>query len=412
MACVARLFISLAVMGATVVCCTAPAIRCNIDSDRVVMKYDSRVDAPSSSSQSAGWLWIAAIWSGIGLFDATQTVVVMRSEGMHHAWVRLFFVLLLGWLPWALATPLVLRLGRGFPLAQWRSASTWSAHLVACTCIGLVWATWNASLEELLNPWAHVPGPNPFGQLWLQKFEGGLLTCLVLYAAILLVSHTLESREKLAQQQTETARLNEQLSKAQLNSLRNQIEPHFLFNTLNSIAGLVREKRNDAAVEMIAGLSDFLRRVLEDSNRHEVPLGEELDFALKYLDIQKVRFGDRLHVSANVPSELLPAPVPSLILQPMVENAIQHGIAKRVQGGAIRITALRSDGRLTLRVYNDGPKLPAGWNPSGSGIGVPNVQTRLRGMYGQAFDLTMRNEEPGGVEVSLSLPYKGDSPKE
>lgn len=376
------------------------------------MKYDSPVDAPSSRSRSARWLWIAAIWSGIGLFDATHTVVVMRSEGMHHAWVRLFFVLLLSWLPWALATSLVLQLGRRFPLAQWRRASTWSAHLVACACIGLVWATWNASLEELLNPWAHVPGPDPFGQLWLQKFENGLLTYLVLYAAILLVSHNLESRKILAQQQTETARLNEQLSKAQLNSLRNQIEPHFLFNTLNSIAGLVREKKNDAAVEMIAGLSDFLRRVLEDSNRLEVPLREELDFALKYLDIQKVRFGDRLQISASVPNELLPAPVPSLILQPMVENAIKHGIARRVQGGAIRITALRTDGRLTLSVYNDGPKLPAGWNTSGSGIGIPNVQTRLRGMYGQAFDLTMRNEEPGGVEVSLSLPYKDDSPKE
>ena len=96
----------------------------------------------------------------------------------------------------------------------------------------------------------------------------------------------------------------------------------------------------------------------------------------------------------------------------MVENAIKHGIAKRVQGGAIRIKALRIDGRLTLRVYNDGPKLPEGWNTSGSGIGIANVQTRLRGLYGQAFDLTMRNEDPGGVEVSLSLPYKDDSPKE
>lgn len=346
------------------------------------------------------------------MFDATQTVVVMRSEDMHHAWVRLFFVLLLSWLPWALATPLVLLLGRRFPLAKWRSVSTWSVHLVACASIGLVWATWNAFLEELLNPWAHIPGPDPFGRLWLQKLENGLLTYVVLYATILLVSHTLESQKKLALQQTEAARLNEQLSKAQLKSLRNQIEPHFLFNTLNAIAGLVRENRNEAAVTMIAELSDFLRRVLDDSNRQEVPLGEELDFALKYLDIQKVRFGDRLQVSASVPSELLPAPVPSLILQPMVENAIKHGIAKRVQGGSIRISALRTNGRLTLRVYNDGPKLAADWGTTRSGIGISNIQTRLRGLYGQAFDLTMQNEEPGGVEVSLSFPYKDDSPKE
>jgi len=370
------------------------------------------VETPSPRTRPSRWFWIAAIWSGIGLFDATQTVVVMRSEGMHHAWVSLFFVLLLAWLPWALATPLVLRLGRRYPLAQWKRVSTWSVHLGACATIGLVWATLDASLEEVLNPWANVPGPDPFADLWLQKFENHLLSYIVLYATILLVSHLLESRERLALQQTETARLNEQLSKAQLNSLRNQIEPHFLFNTLNAIAGLVREKRNDAAVSMIAGLSDFLRRVLEDSNRHEVPLGEELDFALKYLDIQKVRFGDRLHVSASVPSELLPAPVPSLILQPMVENAIKHGIAKRVQGGSIRISAARTNGRLILNVYNDGPKLPEGWDKTRSGIGISNVQTRLQGLYGQAFDLSMRNQEPGGVEVSLSVPFKDVSSKE
>jgi two-component system LytT family sensor kinase len=365
------------------------------------------VDTPSPYSRSPRWFWIVAIWSAIGLFDATQTVFVMRSEGMHHAWARLFIVLLLAWLPWALATPLVLRLGRQHPLAQWRRVSTWGTHVVACATIGPVSAAWNASLEELLNPWAHVPGPDRFADLWLQKFENGILTYIVLYATILLVSHTLDSREQLALQQTETARLNEQLSKAQLNALRRQIEPHFLFNTLNAIAGLVRERRNDAAVSMIAGLSDFLRRVLEDSNRHEVPLEEELDFALKYLDIQKVRFGERLQVSVSVPTDLLHAAVPSLILQPMVENAIQHGIAKRVQGGAIHITALRSNGRLTLNVYNDGPKLPEAWEENRSGIGISNVQTRLQGLYGQAFELTMRNQEPGGVEVSLSVPFKG-----
>ena len=143
-----------------------------------------------------------------------------------------------------------------------------------------------------------------------------------------------------------------------------------------------------------------------------MPLEEELDFALKYLDIQKVRFGERLQVSMSVPTDLLHAAVPSLILQPMVENAIQHGIAKRVQGGAIHITALRSNGRLTLNVYNDGPRLPEGWEKNRSGIGISNVQTRLQGLYGQAFELTMRNQEPGGVEVSLSVPFKDDSSKD
>jgi LytS/YehU family sensor histidine kinase len=209
----------------------------------------------------------------------------------------------------------------------------------------------------------------------------------------------------LAFQQTESARLNEQLSKAQLNALRRQIEPHFLFNTLNAIAGLVRERRNDAAVGMLAKLSDFLRRVVEDSNRQEVPLGEEMEFVQKYLDIQKVRFADRLQLSVDVPSELFVAQVPSLILQPMVENAVKHGIAKRVQGGAIRIAASRSHGRLTLRIYNDGPALPACWEETHSGTGISNVRTRLQRLYGEGFELSMKNQGPGGVEVMVCVPF-------
>ena len=191
----------------------------------------------------------------------------------------------------------------------------------------------------------------------------------------------------------------------ELNALRRQIEPHFLFNTFNAIAGLVRENRNDAAVSMIAELSDFLRRVVKDSDRQQVPLAEELEFARKYLDIQKARFAERLQFTVDVPTELLPAQVPSLILQPMVENAVKHGIAKRVQGGAIRIAASRSNGTLTLRVYNDGPSLPPDWEKSQSGIGMANVQTRLQGLYGKAFQLSMCNRAPGGVETSISVPF-------
>jgi two-component system LytT family sensor kinase len=356
--------------------------------------------------------WIAAIWSGIALFDATQTVVVMRAEHMHHAWTRLFVTLLLSWLPWALATPLVLRLGRQYPPAQWKHIRVWLTHFAACAVIGLVYAAWVAALEELLNPWAQDPGPYPFFELARHKFYSGLLSDVLLYGTILMISSMLASRERLAQQQTETARINEQLSKAQLNALRRQIEPHFLFNTLNAIAGLVRENRNDAAVSMIAGLSDFLRRVVKDSDRQEVPLAEELEFAQKYLDIQKVRFADRLQISVDVPEELFPAQVPSLILQPMVENAVKHGIAKRVQGGAIRIAASRSNGTITLSVYNDGPSLPVGWETTHSGIGISNVRTRLQGLYGDKFELSLKNDAAGGVKASLSMPFTSAPSKE
>lgn len=363
------------------------------------------MDGTRAHSDLRQWLWVAVIWAGIGLFDATQTVFVMRSEGMHHYWTRLFFTLLFSWLPWMLATPLVLRLVRRYPPTRWRSVMTWSAHLSVCAGIGLMHAAWVAGWETWLNPWALKAGPDPFGQAWLQKFYGGLLSYAILYSLILLAAHIVESQEQMARQQMETARLNEQLSKAQLTALRRQIEPHFLFNTLNAIAGLVREKRNDAAVNMIAGLSDFLRRVVKDSDRQQVQLAEELEFTQKYLDIQKARFAERLKFSVDIPAELLAAQVPSLILQPMVENAVKHGIAKRVQGGAIRISACRNNGTLTLRVYNDGPSLPAGWQKSQSGIGMANVRTRLEGLYGDAFQLSLRDQQPGGVEAMVSMPF-------
>ncbi|HZW93842.1 MAG TPA: histidine kinase [Candidatus Eremiobacteraceae bacterium] len=356
-------------------------------------------------SDSPRWFWIAAIWSGVGLFEATQTVFVMRAEGMHHYWLRLFFTILFSWLPWALATPLVLSLGRKHPATEWRRVSAWLAHLATCAAIGLVSAGWDAAWEVWLNPWALSPAPESFAQLWLHKFDNGLLADVILYGVILLVGSMLDSRERLARQQTETARLNEQLSKVQLSALRRQIEPHFLFNTLNAIAGLVREKRDDDAIRMIAALSDFLRRVVEDSGRQQVPLAEELEFAQQYLDIQKVRFAERLQIRVDVPAELFPAQVPSLILQPMVENAIKHGIAKRVQGGSIRIAAARSNGRLTLSVYNDGPGLPAGWEKTQSGVGISNVRTRLQNLYGDEFEMSMRDQAPGGVEVSVSVPF-------
>jgi two-component system, LytTR family, sensor kinase len=357
-----------------------------------------------TASRMPGWFWIVTIWGGVALFDATQTLVAMRAEGMHHNWTDLFVTVLLSWLPWALATPLILRLAQQAPL-QMRHSRNWAFHLATCAGIGLISSAWLACLENLLNPWAKVPATQPFVHLWLYKFYNGLLLFLMLYGFVLVVSYVLGSRERLAQQQTETARLNEQLSKAQLDALRRQVEPHFLFNTLNAIAGLVREKRNDAAVSMIAALSDFLRRTLEDSGRQQVPLGEEMEFLQRYLDIQKVRFGDRLHLKVDVPTELFHAQVPSLILQLVVENAVKHGIAKLAQGGTIRIGASRSNGSLRLNIYNDGPSLPADWETN-SGIGIANLRTRLRSLYGDAFGLNMQNQAPRGVEVTVSVPFQ------
>jgi two-component system, LytTR family, sensor kinase len=358
---------------------------------------DIRADSPR-------WMGIASVWFSFGLIDALETVFVMRSEGMHHAWLILFAAVVFSWMPWVVATPLILRLSRKFPLVKPISILTWLVHVSTCAATGIVSSAWTSCLYFLLNPYLE-PASSPYLRLWFDKFYNGLLSYVVLYAGILMLNYVLDSRARVAFREAEAARLNEQLVMAHLHALRQQIEPHFLFNTLNSVAGLVREGRNESAVVMIAELSDLLRRMLDDSRRQQVPLQEEIEFARKYLDIQKVRFADRLQICVDVPGELVRAQVPSLILQPMVENAVKHGIAKCAQGGTIRIAASHHNGMLTLSVGNDGPSLPSDWDATRLGIGISNVRARLQTLYGDVCDIRLRNRDAGGVEVSVSLPF-------
>ncbi len=369
------------------------------------LEYDQNMPKTLPGSRRTRWLWIASIWLCIAVFSAVQYVLVLRAEGIHYSWSRLVSTLLLSWLVWVMATPLVLRLGQMYPPVRFRPVSTWFIHLVSWSILGVISASWETMLVELLNPMLKNPPPGPFRSLWVETLYNEVLLYLSLYAALLAISYILESKERLVRQQIETARLNEQFSKAQLDALRRQIEPHFLFNALNAIAGLVREHRNDVAVTMIVGLSDFLRKVVDTSDRYEVPLGEEVQFLQKYLEIQKVRFADRLQLDVDIPQELYAQLVPSLILQPIAENAIKHGIAREENGGWIRISASRANGWLSLSVYNDGPGLPANWDNSSSGIGIANLRNRLRAMYGEGFELSLRNHG-AGVEARISVPFR------
>jgi two-component system LytT family sensor kinase len=371
---------------------------------------DTSCDGGSRGDGSRGdkpynWYWIAGLWAGLGILGATQDVFAMRFEGMHHSWVKLFFTRTFVWLPWALATPLVIRLGRKFPVA-WKPPQWWLIHLGAVIAISLVASAWETALEVLLQPWMPDFEAHPFLVTWPLKFSGTLLPALILYVVILSVTYVLDSRARAAAQQTDTARLNEQLSYAQLNALQRQIEPHFIFNTLNSISGLVRENKNDAAVSMIVALSDFLRRVAGSTNEAQVRLAQEVEFLEKYFQIQEARFAGRLNLDLQVPAELREARIPSLILQTLAENAIKHGIAKRTQGGEVRVAASRSDGMLHLSVYNDGPLLDREGRAVKDGIGLSNLRTRLKLLYGSDFELRLENFGITGVQVSLALPYR------
>lgn len=353
---------------------------------------------------STRWLWIAALWCAGGLFDASQTVLIMHAEGRHAPWLPLFAVELISWLPWALATPLIIGLARRYPLRRGAGAGNPLVHLAAFAGVSTIAEAWSAFLQVLVNPWGSRRWPT-FLDTWSTTLLYQVLTFLIAYALILTVTYVVDARERISRQTTETARLNEELSRAQLAALRNQLEPHFMYNTLNSIAGLVRDQRSEAAVNMIVGLSEFLRRASEDSHRAQVTLAEEVEYLQRYLDIQKLRFGARLEVSVDIPGELLRAQVPNLLLQPLVENAIKHGIARRAAGGAVRVAGERRNGELCLTVTNDGAAEAGEAHAMNAGVGIGNLRTRLQILHGNGSGLQLRRAAAGAVEVIVTLPF-------
>lgn len=347
--------------------------------------------------------WIPLWWLAFALFDAAKTVAVMRSEGMQHNWPVLFVIEALFWLPWALATWLIIALVHRLRSAPRLLAV--SAHVATGIVANVVFSAWTTFLVVTFHPFGADYPAHPMLNFINGIFDN-LLTTIVFYTLILTLTSFFESRERLIKQNIELSQLNVQLAQAQLSALRRQIEPHFLFNALNSVAGLIRENKPNEAITMLVSLSDFLRHTLSESNRQEVPLSEELDFVKQYLATQKVRFAERLLLSVDVPLELQDAAIPNLILQPLVENAIKHGIAKRKEGGSVRISASKRDNQLHISVSNDGPALAHDWETASIGVGVSNVRARLKGLYGDAASFAMNPRSLGGVEVAITMPLR------
>jgi two-component system LytT family sensor kinase len=346
---------------------------------------------------------ITGAWLALGLFDATQTVVSMRAMDMHHDWVTLFAVTMLSWAGWAVFTPLVLYLLRRLPLPS-RRIMAWAIHGAACLAIGAAWTGWSALLEHATNPFAYHHAA-PVLLLWKSRFLENLVGGVILYGAIVTFSITFETQARLLHQKADGARLAELLAQAQLAALRLQIEPHFIFNALNAITALIREDKADEAVATTAALGDLLRRVTDGSTQQFVTLENEIDFLHKYLAIQHMRFAERLRYRIEIPAPLLRAQVPDFIVQPLVENAIKHGIARRATGGELRVAAARDGATLTLTVRNDGPPLPA---QAAEGVGLANTRQRLHALYGSLQALTLQNHG-GGVLATITLPYRSDS---
>jgi len=364
------------------------------------------------------WVLFFLLWLALGLLSAGFSSGLFFVElprlrriasppGMLGLTWRIFCSQLVAWLAWMAMAPVALWLRRRWPLERGALKRALPAHLGA---VILLCAAHSGVV--LIAMWMFMYAGQPFTD---QKLTG-LLTywwmrdlpfCALFYGLILGIGSALDYYRQFRERELRASQLETQLAQAQLQMLKMQLHPHFLFNTLNGITGLVRDHDNAAAVQMLVGLSDLLRQTLDNSGKQEVRIGEELEWLELYLKLQQIRFSDRLQVSVNVAPETLDALAPNLIMQPLVENAIRHGLAPRAAPGSVSLSARRVNRRLELRVCDDGVGLPEGWRmESGKGLGLLNTEARLRQLYGSDFTFEIRNLEQGGVEVLLDIPLR------
>jgi two-component system, LytTR family, sensor kinase len=342
-------------------------------------------------------LYVSA-WTVVGLLFGSQAVVYSLYTATPRVW-RPLASALADWYIWALLAPLILAVGRRFPLVR---PGWWWRSVPVLFVAGLLFTALKVAVRAGLGQL--IPGlpTAPVGVMVLAQFHVQIATFWV----ILGIGAAFEYYGKYRERELRASQLESRLAQAQLDVLRMQLQPHFLFNTLHTISAFMQEGEIEAADRMITRLSDLLRLALESAGAQEVPLRQEMDFLRRYVEIQQIRFQDQLRVHLDVPDELLDARVPNLILQPLVENAIKHGVTARAEGGEVRVSVARDAGVLRLTVRDDGPGLSATEKASnGSGVGLANTRERLRQLYGDRARFSVSNHATGGVEVEISIPY-------
>lgn len=303
---------------------------------------------------------------------------------------------------WALMAPLILQMRAKLPLNRGRWFGGVGFHLAMSF---VVMATYYLGrIAAYLIFWDEPV--NDFWGMASKSFYGRNIIDMAYYWAVLAFGYGLEIHQRFKNEEVKAAQLEARLVETELKALREQLRPHFLFNTLNTIAVLVREKKNDEAVTLIARLSTLLRMSLDPARVHEITLRQEMDFLERYLEIQQARFSDRLTVNIVIEAAAMEARIPTLLLQPLVENAIIHGIAPKAQPGRVEIFGRVDASRLILEVRDDGPGLESGTRRVREGVGLSNTRERLAKMYGAQGQLSLQSEPGRGVSVQVILPYR------
>ena len=341
-----------------------------------------------------GFALIAAVWTVIALFGVLSSYIRITSgelkPGPGWYWVNLGVIPL-----WAVATPPILALSRRFPLER----KTWHLALLVHAPVLVIVLAIDGLLNMAVSPGAGGHVFTFWQQMWRYSFIDAFF-----YAGVVMVEHAGRYYRLYLDRRVHASELEAQVSRAQLQALQMQIRPHFLFNTLNTISGLVRVDDKATAITMLAGLGDLLRLLLRSDGAQEVTVRQELELIEHYLQIEQVRFGDRLAVEVHVQRGVEDALVPNLILQPLVENAVRHGIARTSTAGRIEISARADGADLVLTVRDDGP----GYRPAGAGggVGLANTRSRLATLFGDAARLHVRELESGGTLAEIRLPLR------
>lgn len=351
-------------------------------------------------SRPIRWLAYLGGWTLFALFFISEDTGRLVYQGRTVQWHGYLVVWLTTAYAWAFLTPFVWWLARHFPIERkswWRHAAL---HLLGSLCFALI--------EEVLFAWITPM----FGLPWFPRnfaatFRGVLPIDfhlnVTIYLLIVGVQHSVSYYRKFLERERRAAQLENQLARAKLSALSMQLHPHFLFNTLNAIVVLVRQHRTAEADEMLTNLSELLRQTLAGLETQEIPLRREVDLINLYLDIQRVRFQDRMSVEMDLSPPTLNALVPSLLLQPLVENAVRHGVSKSSAPVTVALKSSLRDAGLEIQVCDDGPGVSG--ETLGNGVGLTNTRARLQQLYGEQQSLSLDHRAGGGTVATILLPY-------
>lgn len=345
-----------------------------------------------------GWV----ICTFVALFFSSQRFINPDSSGSWQDWWRALSHYLVTFYVWGFLSIGIIAIAARLELDR----ENWIRGVIRYALIGIGFCIAHIVLSILvMRGWRSLWAPGePFETPSPMHLVAMAQSDLLFFVVITSVCLALSYYRKYRDREVRASRLKAQLTQSQLDVLRSRLQPHFLFNTLNAIAALVRHDAR-AAEAMIVRLSELLRTILENGNRQEVTLQQELEFCNRYLEIEMIRFGDRLTVTSDIDPATTSALVPSMILQPLVENAVRHGVARTSRPCRISILTKRQDSRLYIDILDTGPGSANNPESGGNGIGMFNTRDRLQHLFGDDFELTCGNRADGGFAVHVRLPW-------